>query len=857
MQNVKIAVTATVLFFSMISTMFAQPAHMVKDLTPAIEYVGLRNSQHLVELNGIYYFEGEEPNCGKELWRTDGTRAGTWRITDLAPGAGDCDIGESLIVHGNLLYFIAGNSPAGSDQLYRSDGTTKGTIPVISSDQSLQVTEFHFSAKGELYILGSNYPADKALWRYQLSDKTMEKVADTPSYSFFLGSNSQYTYLTSADTIVRTNGTTSGTIEIQKPQSAKSYLLVEDGLWYQDGSGVWRQGNDELTPTLVFPDDFYPKAILELFSHKGKVYAFRNTSDHEISLWNITEFNDQSKPLAVFDRDNPGSGQIPWFLDMAPGEDGLYFSVPVPNNKFQIWKTDDSLSQFAKISELSGDTFYPSQCAILHSQLYAFSNNQELWQFTGAESGPKKIAHFDVDTFINIRGVSELDIYFTGEYNVDFGLWKSNGTTSGTNEIIKIPVPQSTNPDHLLSVDNHWFFLAADESGYSHWWCTTGLAEKTLKLPSGFIYARAYTVLKDVFYFASINESGTAEIWKSDGSIEGTSLFATPGLPDITAIYSTDAELYYTCFDSDSQIYSLWKLNKDGLSQHLYDFSKDYSPARSMGSIGPKLFLLLRNEKRSDDIFVTDGSSSGTKLIKSLPARSIPLEFPNASCICDDRLYVEAYDQDNGWKLWITDGNMETMDAISISQYRSNYIGGFMPLGNKVFFPVAGKGIWSSDGTKNGTGPIELNAEMPGIYDYSIYHLGKSSSSLFYRMIGGSENYLLSITDTPSGLDASRIDILPQYPRSPNPVIEFQQGCFLNSCLSPTGEELWAVKEGTLRPQLVQDIWPNGSGSPEQITPGPTGVLFTANDGIHGREIWYAPYSKIWPATAAGWELYE
>jgi len=830
---------------------------MVTDLTPTVQQVGLA-AWNFVELNGISYFEGDEPNCGKELWRTDGTSVGTWRVTDLAPGADGCDIGDTLIACDGFLYFVAGTSSAGVDQIYRSDGTAKGTFPLLPKENTVNVGQFYISEPGDLYIIGSRNISDYALWKYHPSDSSLEKICSTEQYAHFIGSNSHYTYIQNGNssmgnTIIRSGGTTSSTFELQAPDFIKSALVIEDALWYQNNSGLWRQGNDELSPTCVLSTAAEPGAV-RMFSQNDVVYAFQITSDQELTLWEMTNLGAGNQRLAVFSRGREDTLDFPQFILKSPDDQDLYFSVAIGGNTFQIWRSDNSLSHLSMLYEISEDMFYRNSCAMVNGTFFICSRNGELCKITGAGSEPEIVTGFAPESYIDMLSVADSQLYFSPENDASLNLWKSDGTTSGTNEVTKVPVPESTGPDHLLSVDNHWFFLTADEFGYSRWWCTSGIAEETFKLPSGIVNTPAYTVLKKVFFYASVTESGITEIWRSDGTPQGSGFFATPNYPDISALYSTDEAIYYTCFDSQSQIYSLWKLGKDGISYHLYDFSSGYSPARSMGFIGSKLYLLLRNQNRSDDIFVTDGTSSGTKLIKSLPARSIPLEFPNASCICNDRLYVEAYDQVNGWKLWTTDGTMDAMDAISISQ---NYIGGLMTLGNKVFFPVAGKGIWSSDGTENGTGPIDQNGEIPGIFDHSIFHLGRNSTSLFYRMLGDSESYLLSITETPSGLKASQLNILPQYPQSPNPVIEFQQGCFLNSYQSFTGEELWAVKEGTSHPQLVQDIWPNGSGSPEQITPGPNGVLFTANDGIHGREIWHAPYSKIWPTAAGDWELYE
>ena len=47
-------------------------------------------------MNGIFYFPASD-EFGEELWRSDGTAAGTWRVKDIQPGPLGSDI-EQLTV---------------------------------------------------------------------------------------------------------------------------------------------------------------------------------------------------------------------------------------------------------------------------------------------------------------------------------------------------------------------------------------------------------------------------------------------------------------------------------------------------------------------------------------------------------------------------------------------------------------------------------------------------------------------------------------------------------------------------------------------------------------------------------------
>lgn len=81
--------------------------------------------------SGIVYFVGNEATHGSELWRCDGTPAGTYMVKDIYPGAGGgISLGSaSLAAIGSTIYFNAGDATSGFE-LWKSDGTEAGTVLV-------------------------------------------------------------------------------------------------------------------------------------------------------------------------------------------------------------------------------------------------------------------------------------------------------------------------------------------------------------------------------------------------------------------------------------------------------------------------------------------------------------------------------------------------------------------------------------------------------------------------------------------------------------------------------------------------------------------------------------------------------
>src|SRR5690349_19962147 len=75
-------------------------------------------------MGGYFYFaasDGTNGSTGRELWRTDGTPAGTTLVRDICPGAGDSSP-QMIVAAGTNLFFVASDGIHGP-QLWKSDGT--------------------------------------------------------------------------------------------------------------------------------------------------------------------------------------------------------------------------------------------------------------------------------------------------------------------------------------------------------------------------------------------------------------------------------------------------------------------------------------------------------------------------------------------------------------------------------------------------------------------------------------------------------------------------------------------------------------------------------------------------------------
>lgn len=91
------------------------------------------NMRYLTTFGNMLLFSGEGPgNLGRELWKTDGTNAGTVMLKDINPGAGSSDPADFQILN-NKVYF-RGSDVDYNYEIWSTDGTTAGTTKLTEID---------------------------------------------------------------------------------------------------------------------------------------------------------------------------------------------------------------------------------------------------------------------------------------------------------------------------------------------------------------------------------------------------------------------------------------------------------------------------------------------------------------------------------------------------------------------------------------------------------------------------------------------------------------------------------------------------------------------------------------------------
>ncbi|MBC8172551.1 MAG: T9SS type A sorting domain-containing protein [Chitinophagales bacterium] len=146
--------------------------YLTKDINPGALH-GITYFPGIFVVNDIAFFIANDGDTGNELWKSDGTEAGTQLVKDIDPGYdGGLEGGAAagyydpcFTVLGDILYFSADDGTH-SYELWRSDGTEAGTYMVkdlVAGDGNSRM-DYIEAAGDRVYFSAYNNDYEFCLW---------------------------------------------------------------------------------------------------------------------------------------------------------------------------------------------------------------------------------------------------------------------------------------------------------------------------------------------------------------------------------------------------------------------------------------------------------------------------------------------------------------------------------------------------------------------------------------------------------------------------------------------------------------------------------------------------------------------
>jgi ELWxxDGT repeat protein len=391
------------------------------------------------EFAGHVYFVANDGFRGQEMWRTDGTAAGTILLKDITPGPGSTRFTEPVSFDGSM-YFFANN------KLWKSDGTTDGTVRV---------------GRG---TWGTFYAGDLVVFQESI---------------YFIGSGAEGIGL------YRSNGAVSGTKRVAAFNSVSRLWAAPNGL-------VVLANHDY---SIRRSDAFY------LSDAEGNVVDAGPYLDYFHPEHTVAEFDGAlfiSMPLRGLWRTDGTLAGSKWVAPQyaaAMGVLGERLLLQVPSwyswqSQGALWSSDGTPAGTVKVVELVHDTTALSG----HQEMFIVSGRSvfvtsawdedrqvfELWSSDGTADGTVSIKLPNPPTiqWVELLAAAGNNAYFGVYRQRHTELWKTDGTAAGTKYIRNVEIG-ITHPGLTYDTEGFAFgdsVLFAGDDGATGWelWSSNG-----------------------------------------------------------------------------------------------------------------------------------------------------------------------------------------------------------------------------------------------------------------------------------------------------------------------------------------------------------------------------------------------
>ncbi|WP_313404202.1 ELWxxDGT repeat protein [Aeromicrobium sp.] len=414
-------------------------ANLVSDIDRSGGGGGSSTPREFTRLGGSIYFSASSPGLGNELWRSDGTAAGTRLVKDIRPGRANSSP-SLLAVAGRNLYFATVNSNGDRSQLWKSDGTTKGTVKVADLPVESAVV-----AVGSTAYFVADHAGGSELWKTRGTAATTVRVKDIvpggrgsrPDHLTAVGSRLFFTAQDAAgvDRLWRSDGTEAGTV------------MVDAGR----------------------PDGEFASHPDELFAAQGRLWFRASDDAHGSELWTSdgTEAGTRVLKDLAPGSDHHGEPSWGWPKDLTLFRGLVYFSaVSSDTDRGALWRSDGTEEGTVRVASAGR----AEGLTVAGNRLYFFADDGkhglELWTSDGTAGGTRMVvdvaspnappADEDDDdspyhSVAELQAVGDRVVFTASTTRHGRELWASDGTATGTRLVRDI------NPDQ-----RDWFTIYDD-----------------------------------------------------------------------------------------------------------------------------------------------------------------------------------------------------------------------------------------------------------------------------------------------------------------------------------------------------------------------------------------------------------
>lgn len=801
---------------------------LVKDINPGS---GDGLPSNFCNMNGTVFFAANDGIHGTELWKSDGTFAGTSIVKDINPGNSNGSPSQLFAV-GNTLFFAAFHATNGYE-LWKSDGTEAGTVFVKDiNPNGASSNPGNFTFLNNAVFFAANGAQGRELWKINMATGLVSQVKD-------INTNGD----AQPENLTVFNG------KLFFSATSTSNGVSDRELWRSDGTSLGTIQLKNINPVASSNPQFF-----KVFNGFLFFSAQSQNQGQELFMSNGEAAGTPNNPnldlVGGLGSSNPS--------DLTVANNLLFFAATTNSGGRELWSISlaNAASQVKNIAPNATGSF--PQALIAVGNLLFFTadngtNGRELWRSNGTEAGTKMVQDLVSglpgseisETSLCARGA---DLFFTSNGIGGLELRRSDGTENGVVNLQNIGQAGSF-PREFVKMGNFTFFSAEDGINGRSLWRSDGTKAGTKVIGAAGINPTELTVVTNgnvsTLFFVG---GGFRQIFKSDGTHAGTKAVQTQLIGGVgqnpTNLRAFQGKLFYTATNT---------------------------------------FINPNGEFEEDRLFKSDGTHNGTVEVSGSPIDPINLT------VVGDKLFFSGVDLVNGRELWRTTVNgtptmLKNIRPNSSGSNPSNLIG----VGSTLFFTanngVNGIELWKSDGAIGGNGTLrisDITENDPGFAEFtnfggrlffttpSTIQLGQTNIKRVNTSLTGIEQ--VATGSAVHGLKVvgntlylfqtfqAGVQILSRITTANPTIIDIQEfslgnsgipiemavagnNLYFNMTSSTKGNELWKVNATTNLLNFVSDIYPGaGNSNIHELKVCGTDLFFSANDGTVGQEPWMLP----------------
>lgn len=867
-----------------------------------------------VEAEGqTYFFQGGNYAAPLELWKTDGTAAGTVRLAVLTDQNGATGA-LARMGDGELLLLVWEHFA--SLTVWRSDGTVGGTAVATAIDLgglSFSVRSFAATGDAIYFMVEGGAPHVKQLWSSDGTSAATLRLAefDTGIWDDLVAREGAIYFAAEADGnggIWRSDGTAATTRRIAALDgldiSPASFAFLGDRIYWLGFAEDWSAGSLYGAP--IAGGD--PEELLQSCDGGFCTPLYEN-------LWLYT-IGDS----LVFARRQPGAAAV--------------------------WRSGGFAGDAERLAPLcdAPDCSYGGYGSVVLGDRLFFVNRgrgtitEELWISDGTAAGTLRLA--GPQTAIPLGAPSDRSpiaslpgaagwLFAAGDLEHGIELWHARAVQDSGARVadLRLDRPGLEGLEPIGTVDSTLVFAVANpdftRTLYRHQYGEAGVAPfLTVPMLRGRYGSRnpppslrpagsAWYLFESDFDGDQSSEEFAQQIWRYDPRSGQTQpLFAAPTVTGVGALAhdlfpsregyvllgSRDLELQASIYllqpetgvlsrladFSSSRVWSVgrsggtWFLIEDwsrivafDLERRTFDVVADF-PGAGIYALDTLPFGLLFQVERTPPagdgeraLWQSDGTAGGTREIARWPRPAggcTMVGIPDRSAI-SPAIFAVQTSCDGSSELWISDGSAARTRRLRIFVDDVPLVasGGVAFRGERYFltrslddltaFPV--HWLWKTDGTPHGTVPV---VALPAVSDLGFplsLQGAAGASGIYFPWLDAEHGFELWRTDGTAEGTGLWADLEP----GPSGSSQFQlwsagDQVLFTAWTGAAGTELWQVDGGVEAPQLVADLYPGPeSSSPWVFAVADGRVHFLADDGLVGREIWEVGEPSVAPCV--------